>query len=137
MNHLKPLAEHLKGELTEGFLLLLLRAMDIALFLDSAFRRNVEGFSGRYQFRSRDGEVQVAARFDNGHLHASEGTLEQPDVTLTFRDEKAIRNFLLTPNPDILGSVLRQDVVVTGNLNHLYKFAFMGRHLVLAATGKL
>lgn len=44
-------------------------------------------------------------------------------------------DFLLTPRPDIIGAVLRQDVCVDGNLNYLYKFAFMARRLQLKATG--
>ena len=46
-------------------------------------------------------------------------------------------NYLLSPKPDILGSVLRQDVMVSGNLNYLYKFAYMAKRLQLMATGKI
>jgi hypothetical protein len=48
-----------------------------------------------------------------------------------------LMGFLLSPKPDILGSMLRQDISIDGNLNYLYKFAYMAKHLQLKVTGKL
>ena len=44
----------LQDEVAEEFLELILRLMCLAFKLDKDFRRNIEGFTGRYQFRSRD-----------------------------------------------------------------------------------
>ena len=46
-------------------------------------------------------------------------------------------DYIFSPKPDILGSMLRQDVMLNGNLNYLYKFAFMAQHLRLMATGEI
>jgi len=66
----------------------------------------------------------------------SEGVIRNPDVTINFKDSKALRNYILSPKPDILGSLLRQDVVPDGNLNYLYKFAYMAKSLQLMLLGR-
>jgi hypothetical protein len=46
-------------------------------------------------------------------------------------------DYIFSPKPDILGSMLRQDVTLNGNMNYLFKFAFMAQRLRLMATGEL
>ena len=46
-------------------------------------------------------------------------------------------NFLLSANRDILRGLLNNEVLVTGNLNYMYKFGFMANHLQLELTGNL
>ncbi len=137
MPHLKALAAFLESKATEGFLELLLTAMRLAFVFDWRFRRNIEGFTGRYLFQSQDGDLRVSAAFANGSMSVQEGTMEAPHLIVTFRDEKALLGFVLSPKPDILGAMLRQDVTLEGNLNYLYKFAYLARHLQLAAMGQL
>ena len=136
MLDLGALEKCLKTEAAEGFLELLLNGMGMAFRLDPDFRRNIQGFSGRYLFSSRDRGFTVSAVFGNGSLVVADHPCDRPDVAITFRDEKALMGLLLAPRPDILGAVLRQDVVLAGNLNYLYKFAFMAKRLQLKATGQ-
>jgi hypothetical protein len=134
MLNLKPLASFFESKLADGFLELLLDMMRLAFLFDSRFRRNIEGFQGRYLFRSKDGSIAAGAIFSQGRMAVSREAIENPNVAVTFRDEKALMGFLLAPKPDILGAVLRQDVVLEGNLNYLYKFAYMAKRLQLMAT---
>ena len=129
--------DSIESEATEEFLKLLLNAMKFFFIIKSDYRKNIKEFSGRYLFRSRDGKITVSAIFKNGKMDVLERVIEDPDVTVNFRDAKALRNYILSPKPDILGSLLRQDVVPDGNLNYLYKFAFMAKRLQLMATGKI
>ncbi len=131
---LQPLAHFFEAELTEGFLELLLGTMSIAFQLDHHFRRNIEGFEGSYLFRSHDGAMVVSVSFAGGAMHVHHGAVASPTLVATFRDEKALMGLVLAPKPDILGAMLRQDVVLTGNLNYLYKFAYMAKRLQLMAT---
>ena len=124
------------SEFAEEFLKLLLKLMALFFLLNRNFRRNIQDFNGRYLFRSRDNRIAVAAVFKDKRLKVYEKEIDNTDVTITFRDSKAIMNYLLSPKPDILGSLLRQDVVINGNLNYVYKFAYMAKHLQLMATGK-
>jgi hypothetical protein len=126
----------IESELAEGFTELLLRFMSLVLFLNMGFRRNIKNFRGRYLFRSRDDEITVAAVFRDNRLRVYEKAIANTDVTVTFKDAKALMNYILSPKPDILGSILRQDVVIDGNFNYLYKFAYMAKHLQLMTTGK-
>jgi hypothetical protein len=127
--------EAIKSEGAEEFLEILLKAMKLVFFLDKDFRRNIDNFNGRYLFCSRDRAITVSAVFANGRLTVSEQAIDNTDMTVTFKNAKALMGFLLSPKPDILGSMLRQDVAVDGNLNYLYKFAFMAKRLQLMATG--
>ncbi len=136
---LKTALEKFQGALTsefaEDFLQLLLGLMSVVFLVDHGFRKNIEQFTGRYQFRSKDGRITVAALFADNRLEVRQEEIDNPDITILFKDGKALMGYLLTPKPDILGSMLRQEVSLDGNLNYLYKFAFMAKRLQLMATG--
>ena len=124
----------LQSEFAEGFLEALLTFMGLVFFLNKDFRRNIENFTGRYLFKSKDNEITVAAVFRNNQMKVYEKAIDRTNVTVTFRNAKALMNYLLSPKPDILGSILRQDVIIDGNFNYLYKFAYMAKHLQLMVT---
>lgn len=134
---LKEIFKSFESEVTEEFLELLLNAMRISYIFNKDFRKNIEGFEGRYLFKSRDGKITVAAIFENGKMKVTEKEIGDTDITVSFRSAKALREFIFSPKPDILGSILRQDVVVDGNFNYMYKFAFMAKRLQLMVTGQL
>ena len=129
--------ESIGSELAEGFLDLLLRLMSLVFMVNKKFRRNIEDFNGRYLFMSKDKRITRAAIFQNGKMKVIKNETDRPNVTIIFRNGKILMNFLLSPKPDILGSMLRQDVSINGNLNYLYKFAYMAKRLQLMATGKV
>ena len=134
---LKQWIDTIDSELTEEFLQLLLNGMRLVFFIDPGFRKNIRDFHGRYLFRSRDNNITMSAIFKNGKMSVREKVIDNPHVTVNFRNAKALRDYILSPKPDILGSLLRQDVVPDGNLNYLYKFAFMAKRLQLMAIGKV
>lgn len=127
--------ESMRSELAEGFLELLLNLMKLTFMLDWKFRKNIRNFTGRYLFRSRDNRITVSAIIENGRMKVHKKSIDTPHITVIFKDARALRNFLLSPKPDIIDSVLRQDITLDGNLNYLYKFAYMARHLQLRVTG--
>ncbi len=131
---LKRFHECMASEVAEEFLKVLLGLMAVVFVIDSDYRKHIENFHGRYLFKSKNGRIKVAAIFGGNHLEVREEAIPDPDVTILFKDYKALMNYLLTPKPDILGSMLRQEVTLEGNLNYLYKFAFMARRLQLMAT---
>lgn len=132
---LKKFADSVSSEFAEDFLRLLLSLMSVVFMFDHQFRGNIESFNGRYQFKSKDGQIKLAALFGNNRLEVEEKEIPDPNITILFKDGKALMNFLLTPKPDILGSMLHQEISLNGNLNYLYKFAFMAKRLQLMATG--
>lgn len=134
---LKKWLGSLESEFAEEFLELLLKSMSMVFLINfRGFRKNIEGFKGRYLFKSRDNNITVAAVFEHNRMKVEERIIDNPDITVTFKDGKALLNYILSPKPDILGSVLRQDVSPNGNFNYLYKFAYMAKRLQLMASGQ-
>jgi len=130
--------DNMQSESAEDFLELLLKGMSLVFELNlKDFRKNIEGFTGRYLFASKDKGITVSVVFDKGKMKVYEAAIDGADIVITFRNDKALMDYILSPKPDILGSMLRQDVTLNGNLNYLYKFAFMAQHLRLMATGEI
>ncbi|HLZ19357.1 MAG TPA: hypothetical protein VKO67_07075 [Smithellaceae bacterium] len=130
--------ESMGSEVAKGFLRLLLKLMAFVFMLNiKDFRKNIESFNGRYVFRSKDNSIVASAAFENGTMKVYDRIIEKPNMTITFRNDRSLMNYLLSPKPDILNAVLKQDVTVSGNLNYLYKFAYMAKRLQLMATGKV
>jgi hypothetical protein len=128
----KQWVESMESEAMEEFLELLLKLMSAVCFINlKGFGENIKGFTGRYLFTSKDKGITVSAVFEDNKMKVSEKVINNPDIIITFRNGKALKEFMLSPKPDILNSMLRQDVMVKGNLNYLYKFAFMAKRLQL------
>ena len=127
----------LEDEAAETFLEMLLLFMRLKFMFDPSYRRNIENFKGRYQFRSRDGGITVLVEFDNEKMDIKETLSEDVDVTVIFKDGRSLMNFLLSQNRDVLRGLLNNEINVNGNLNYIYKFAFMANHLQLELTGNL
>jgi len=132
---MKKFIKCLESEFAEEFLEAVLGFMKILFLIDHDFKRNIVDFNGRYLFKSRDGSIAVAVIFRDNGMEVCEEEIANPDITVMFKDSKALMNYLLAPKPDVLGSMLRQEVILDGNLNYLYKFAFMAKRLQLMVTG--
>ncbi len=125
----RPLVEQLRGKVTDDFLELLLRGMEISFCLLKGFRENIEGFTGTYVFGTDDGRVGCSAVFQGGNLDIDPKPRSSYEVRVSFKDAQALWRFLLSENQDILNSILANDVDVDGNLNYIYKFGFLARDL--------
>lgn len=125
----KGLLEDIADIATDRFIEALLDGMDLAFRLSDGYRRNIEGFRGKYLFRTARGAVAATAEFDGGNLHVGREEIADWDVRVTFRDSAGLRAFLFSKNQDILESLLRNDVEVDGNLCCLYRFGFLAREL--------
>jgi len=131
----KKFAKCLGDEFAEEFLKTLLKLMSLVFCLDQSFRRNIEGFTGRYLFKSKDSGIMVGVRFTGKKMTVQEKELKDANITVIFRDQQTLMRFLLAPAADILQALLNQDIYYEGNLNYLAKFAFMAKHLQLEVKG--
>lgn len=127
----------LESETAEEFLELLLKLMSLAFKIDEGFRRNITGFKGRYQFRTVDNSVTVAALFTGKDLTVKEELIPDAHVSVIFKDARSSMNYLLATDRDILRLVLNNEVMIKGNGSYMLKFGYMANHLQLALTGKL
>jgi hypothetical protein len=119
------------AELGEELIKVLLRGIRLALLLDPDFRKGLKTFKGRYLFKSRESEIEVEAVFDRGRVTWSERPKGRHHATLVFKNPGVLWHLLLSGRPDLLGAMLQQDVTFDGNLNYLYRFAYMANHLRL------
>jgi len=130
----KKLKKQLLGAVTDKFITLLLRGMELFFYLtrDHDFRRNLENFEGRYFFRTADEEetIKASATFSNGDMHVYEDAIDDWDVRITFINGKALRDFIFSEKQDIFDAISRNEVEVDGNLNYIYKFAFMAKDIL-------
>jgi len=127
----------IKDQTAEKFLETLLLFMKFKFMLDPSYKRNIENFRGRYQFKSKDDQIAVFVEFKNGEMHIKKELNEDVNVTVIFKDGRSLVNFLLSEKKDILQGLLHNEIRVIGNLNYIYKFAFMANHLQLELTGNL
>jgi len=125
----RRLQEQIKTDVTRQFMEFLLKGMDLAFCLSGSYRKNIERFKGTYLFRTDDNRIVHAARFADGNMQVRDESVEDWDVRVTFKSPKVLRDFLLSPDRDIVKAVLANDVQVDGNLNYIYKFAFMAMDL--------
>lgn len=132
----KRFLDNLGSDVAEEFLQLLLNLMSLMAFLNKDFRRNIRDFNARYLFRSKDSVITVSAIFKKNKMKVYKKVIDNTNVTVIFKDSKALMKFLLSPKPDILNSILKQEVTFDGNLNYLYKFIYMSRRLQALVTGK-
>ena len=93
------------------------------------YRKNIEGFEGRYLFRTAGELVVSSAVFQGGEMFVKQGSITDWDVRVTFKNVTALREFLFSRDQDILNSLLANEVEIDGNLNYIYKFGFMARDL--------
>ena len=125
----RDLEKELHGQVTDSFLELLLKGMDLAFCLSKGYRKNIKRFEGRYVFRTADDLVAATATFKDGNMQVHTESMDDWDVLVTFRDAAALSAFIFSRNQDIMASLLANKVEVDGNLNYVYKFGFMARDL--------
>ncbi|MDI6792320.1 MAG: hypothetical protein QME81_05555 [bacterium] len=131
----------LRDEVAEEFLEILLKLMSLSFCLDRNLRKNIEGFNGLIQFRSKDNEVRVLAEFKDNRLKAkelkpTEKLKATPNATVVFKNADALMNFLLPKGGgdgrrDILRPILENEVALEGNFNYIFRFGFLANHLQL------
>jgi hypothetical protein len=123
------LIRELEGQATDALLDLMFQGMKLMFSVSRAYRANIEGFTGRYVFRTLEDGVASSAWFARGRMEVLDREIEDWDVRVSFRNAAALRAFLFAPNPDVLKALLEADVETDGNVNYIYKFAFMTRDL--------
>lgn len=125
----KKLFEDMENDITEEFLELLLRVMQLDLRFCDDYRKNIDGFKGKYLFKTADNTVITTASFNDGRMNVGDNEITDWNAKITFKNSAALRKFLFSKNQDILDSLLANTVEVDGNLNYIYKFGFLARDL--------
>lgn len=127
------LKKQILGNVTDKFAEMLLRGMDLFIFLtpDKDFRKNLKNFNGRYCFKGADKaeNIRFSATFHNGDMQVHKEAINDWDVMVTFRNGKAFRDYIFSEKQDIFNSISENAVEVDGNLNYIFKFGFIAQHV--------
>lgn len=113
----RTLRTELGGQITDDFLELLLKGLDLAFCLSTRFRRNLKGFGGLYVFETADGSVAASALFQGGDMTVSEEAIDNPDVRIRFKHVPALWAFI-QQNQDVLNSILADEVEIREHALH-------------------
>ncbi len=129
--HIKKIIKCIESESMDIFLEMLLKIMSIVFFMDKDYRKNIENFKAKYVFKTKDNKIAASVIFKNDKMIVKEEAIKESNVTIIFKDGKALKEFLFTESPDIIASILDNEISYTGNINYLAKFAFMAKNLQL------
>ena len=121
------------GEVLDKLLEGLLEAMGLLFWFNEEYRKNIKDFQASYVFRSEDGKIDVSAIFkkvrilslERDGMDVKSTAIENPTTSVTFKDGKAMAEFLLSGNPDVIEGMLDNKLSVSGNLNYLFKFIYL------------
>jgi hypothetical protein len=121
----------LESDACESFLELLLRVMSLALLVDRGYRQNIARYNVSYLFQSRDRTALAVVIFADGRMTVQDGAIAAPDITVTFKDNQALAEYLFNQRLDVIGAIVDNEVSYVGNPNYLRKLAHMAKHLQL------
>lgn len=125
------MASCIESEFMEEFLDILLHMMSLLLFIDHCFRKNIKNFNARYTFKSQDDTIKVSAIFKGGKMKVIEKELPDTNITIIFKDGRALWEFLMSGNPDVFSFILDNKLSYQGNLNYVMKFGYMAKRMQL------
>jgi formate C-acetyltransferase len=89
-------------------------------------------FNAKYHFKTLDGEVYCHLIFDDGKLTFGEGKIEDPNVTIYYKDKETLANLYDKSADESLDYLLTNEMGYTGNMSYLTKFSYL-TSLVLGA----
>jgi hypothetical protein len=121
----------LESDAREAFLEILLRVMRLALLVDRGYRQNIARYNVSYLFQSEDRTALAAVIFADGRMQVRDRPIAAPDITVTFKDNQALAEYLFNQRIDVIGAIVDNEISYVGNPNYLRKLAHMAKHLQL------
>lgn len=112
--------------------LLSLKLMGLLFRLSRTMRREIDNrdtgfvFSAKYQFKTRDGKVNVFVVFSDGRMRSGFGVIDDPDVTVYYKDRETLAKIYSKSPEESLDYLLTNEMSYTGNISYLMKFSYMG-----------
>jgi formate C-acetyltransferase len=88
-------------------------------------------FNAKYQFSTRDGEFDFYLIFNNGEITTGEGKVEDPNITIFYKDKATLAETWNKSADETLEYLLDNRMSYNGNMTYLTKFSY----LTTVATG--
>ncbi|HBT88834.1 hypothetical protein [Desulfobacter sp.] len=129
----KDIETNAAGQALDKLLVVLLNAMGLLFLSNKEYRKNIKDFTGSIAICSEDKKIDVSAVFKKipvffskkDGMEVKRFVVDNPTTTVTFKDGKAMAEFLLAGNPDVIVGMLNNQLSVSGNLNYLFRFVYL------------
>lgn len=82
-------------------------------------------FNAKYQFKTRDGAVKVYLIFEDGKMTVHEGEIDDPNVTIYYKDKATLANLYDKSAEESLDYLLTNEMGYEGNMSYLTKFSYL------------
>ncbi|MBA7617709.1 hypothetical protein ES703_25025 [subsurface metagenome] len=92
-------------------------------------------FNAKYQFTTKDDEVNVYVIFKDGKMTVGEGKIEDPNITIYYKDKETLANLYNKSAEESLDYLLTNEMGYIGNMSYLTKFSYL-TSLVMAPKKK-
>jgi hypothetical protein len=107
----------------------LLEFVCLAYTSGSELRKHIKNIHAKYRFGFGNDDRQISLEIKNSGMRVFPGNVLLPDISIQFRDGEVMKRVFMAGKADILDAILKQDVVVDGNLTYLFKFIYLLNHL--------
>ncbi|MBS7250176.1 MAG: formate acetyltransferase [Candidatus Freyarchaeota archaeon] len=127
MNALKEL----KSNFSIGMFKLSLRLMGLLFRISPKLRKEVYNketgfiFNAKYQFKTRDGKVNIYVVFKDGKMKVSDGVIDNPNITIYYKDKETMAKIWNKSPEESLNYLLTNEMNYVGNMAYLTKFSYM------------
>jgi pyruvate formate-lyase/glycerol dehydratase family glycyl radical enzyme len=92
-------------------------------------------FNAKYQFTTKDDAVNVNVIFKDGKMTVADGRIEDPNITIYYKDKETLANLYNKSAEESLDYLLTNEMGYTGNMSYLTKFSYL-TSLVMGAKIK-
>ncbi|MBD3254140.1 MAG: formate acetyltransferase [Candidatus Lokiarchaeota archaeon] len=82
-------------------------------------------FNAKYQFSTRDDKVHVYLIFKDGKMTVGEGKIENPNVTIYYKDQETLAKLYDKSSEESLDYLLTNEMGYDGNMSYLTKFSYI------------
>ncbi len=120
-----------KTNLQIGIFKLSLRLLALLFKISPKLRKEIYNpelgynFNAKYQFKSRDGKINIYAIIKDGRMKVGKGTIENPNITIYYKDKEIFGKICNKSADESLDYLLTNEMSYTGNMAYLTKFSYI------------
>ncbi|MFX1496031.1 MAG: pyruvate formate lyase family protein [Promethearchaeota archaeon] len=82
-------------------------------------------FNAKYQFITKDEKVSVYVIFKDGKMTVHEGKIENPNITIYYKNKETLANLYDKSAEESLDYLLTNEMGYIGNMSYLTKFSYL------------
>ena len=120
-----------KSEISVYLFLFSLKLLGLLFMVSKSLRKEIYNqdtgyiFNARYQFKTRDNLVNIFVTIADGKLKAGFGTIQDPHVTIFYKDKETLAKIYSKSPEESLDYLLTNEMSYTGNMAYLTKFSYI------------